>query len=132
MKRILCLVALLVVMMATPVVGQTVLNPRTAEFVASDGHDAMFGDVPLVTRYELRHYIVGTTTPVAVFDLGKPTPDVNRLIVVTFPPLAVSDSTLYFARVYTIGPSGESPSNDSNQYGFTGIPSPVGTPTIKR
>jgi hypothetical protein len=117
---------------AAPVSAQTVLNPTKTEFVASADHDAMFGGVALVTRYELRHYVVGTTTPVAVFDLGKPTPDGNSLIVATFPPLAPSATTLYFARVVVIGPEGSSESNDSNQYGFTGVPAAVGTPTIRK
>lgn len=121
----------LVVTMAATAEAQFVPNPTKAEFMASADHDAMFGGIPLVTRYELRHYVVGATEPVAVFDLGKPTPDANNLIVATFPPLAVS-ATVYFARVYTIGPSGESASNDSNTYGFSGVPAAVGTPTIKR
>ena len=134
MRRAVLVLAVLVALLAAPAVcaAQTVLNPTKAEFVASADHDAMFGGVALVTRYELRHYVVGTTTPVSVFDLGKPTPDANRLITATFPPLAPA-ATIYFARVYVIGPDGESASNDSNQYGFTGVPSPiVGAPTIKR
>src|SRR5574343_1977664 len=125
------LVAVMTLLAVPAAMAQPVLNPTKAEFIASADHDAMFGGVALVTRYELRHYVVGTTTPVAVFDLGKPTPDANGLIVATFPPLAPS-ATIYFARVYTIGPEGESASNDSNQYGFTGVPAAVGTPTIKR
>ncbi len=129
MKRVVFALAL--VLVAVPCVAQTTLNPTKAEFIASADHDAMFGGVALVTRYELRHYVVGTTTPVAVFDLGKPTPNGDNLIVATFPPLAPSMTT-YFARVYTIGPEGESASPDSNQYAFTGVPASVGTPTIKR
>lgn len=129
MKRLLFV--LLVLLAAAPAFAQVTLNPTKAEFIASADHDAMFGGTALVTRYELRHYVVGTTTPVAVFDLGKPTPNGDNLIVATFPPLAPS-AVVYFARVVVIGPEGSAESNDSNQYGFTGIPAAVGTPTIKR
>ncbi len=132
MKR--AMFVLLVVMVATPAVAvaQPVLNPTKAEFVKSADHDADFGGVPLVTRYELRHYVLGATTPVSVYDLGKPTPDANGLIVATFPPLAPSLTTIYVARVAVIGPEGQSESNESNQYAFTGVPAGIGTPTIKR
>src|SRR5574343_691845 len=92
------LVAVMTLLAVPAAMAQPVPNPTTAEFVKSSDHDAMFGDVPLVTRYELRHHVLGATTPVSVYDLGKPTPDANGLITVPFPPLAPS-ATVYVARV---------------------------------
>src|SRR5574343_1089514 len=105
------LVAVMTLLAVPAAMAQPVPNPTTAEFVKSADHDAMFGDVPLVTRYELRHYVLGATTPISVYDLGKPTPDANGVIVATFPPLAPSATTIYFARVMVIGPEGQSESN---------------------
>lgn len=136
MKRAVLLLAALGALLAAPAVvsAQFVPNPGHAEFVPSADHDTMFGGLPLVTRYELRHYVVGQSAPVAVFDLGKPTPDAGTgLITVPFPPLSPNIGIIYVARVAVIGPEGESVSEPSNQYGFSGVPAAVpGAPTIKR
>jgi len=87
----------------------------------------------LVTKYELRHFLVGQTTPASVVDLGKPTPDPTGKIVATFPPLPLNQTLEYVARVVAIGSTGEGVSGPSPEtYFFVGPPVPPTSVGVKK
>jgi len=108
MKRITSLLLLL----PTVVFAQeTTLNPTKAQFTASLDHAT-------VTRYELRHYIVGQLDPVRVDNLGKHTPDATNTITAVFPALTQDSAKRYEAKVVAISSTGEGVSTASNTYLF--------------
>ena len=81
--------------------------PTGVAFTASPDH------ATLVTSYELRIYASGanpqTATPIAISNLGKPTPDANNNITVDLPSFFVSLATgNYVAAVAAIGAGGSS------------------------
>lgn len=112
---------------------QVVLNPTKVQFMASTDHNVTIGGVSVVERYELRHYIVGATSPVQTQDLGKPTPDGANKITVPFTALPLSSTTQYVAKVAAIGPTGEGVSGFSaNTYFFVGSPATPASVVISK
>lgn len=111
---------------------QTVLNPTRVQFTPSPDHSVMIDTVPLVTRYELRHFLSGATTPFSVEDLGKPTPNGLGIIDVPIKALPVNSTSRYNAKVAAIGPTGEGVSLESNPYFFVGAPAPGGKPGVSK
>jgi hypothetical protein len=109
--------------MATSASAQSVvLNPTKVIFTASADHNTVVGGVALVERYELRHYLVGATSPVQTQDLGKPTLD-NGKCTGNVASLPLSTTAQYAAKVVAIGPTGEGVSAFStNTYFFVGPP----------
>ena len=92
---------------------QTVLNPTTVTFTPSTDHAVTVGGVPLVAKYELRHYLVGATSPVQTQDLGKPTP-VSGVISAA------------------VGPTGVGESAASNHYFFAGPPATPASVSVSK
>ena len=112
----------------------TVVNPRIVEFDPSADHATVGTDgQPLVQRYELRIFRLGTTQPYTTTDLGKPGPETDGKIRVDFsnrlspwPP----DGD-YEARVAAVGPSGLGVSDPSNTFSLaSATPPPICTYTL--
>lgn len=127
MRRTFLFLALLALAPALAQAQNLVLAPTTVEFMASADHalNGLDGN-PLVTRYEMRHFLEGASEPVQVIDLGKPTPDgENKIAVVNaawFSAAAIVPNVRYVAKVAAIGPGGEGVSEPSNPFGRTGPP----------
>ena len=124
---IVCVVALL---LAAPVFAQgLVTNPTKVVFTASADHalNGLDGQ-PLVTRYDLRMFLEGASSPVQVIDLGKPTPDAENTITVEnaawFAAGALTPNVRHVAKVAAVGPTGEGLSGESNPFGTTAPPAP--------
>lgn len=100
---------------------QTVLNPTKVQFTPSADHDAVIDGVAIVAGYELRHFIVGASSPVQIESLGKPAP-VSGTITAPITAMPFSTSLQYVARVAAVGPTGEGISESSNPYFFVGKP----------
>ena len=120
---------------AAPVSAQTkvVQNPTTVSFTPSPDHGTTLSDgTMIVTRYELRMFLVGQTVPVAVRDLAKPVP-VSGTISVTnaawFVPLAPNVELI--SRVAAIGPGGEGVSASSNPFAMLTAPGAATALVIK-
>ena len=83
----------LVVATAAVLSAQTVVDPRYVEFSPSADHNTNASDgTPLVQRYSLSVYVVGSSVAVDTMDLGKPTPS-GGVIRVDFLPLLHSVPT---------------------------------------
>ena len=102
---------------------QSVVNPTTLQFTASPDHNTVTNGTPVVSGYTLSFYDVGSTTALASYNLGKPTPDASNVItinltsvVTTWPPSGVT----YEARVVAVGPGGSAPSTPSNSFTTSG------------
>ena len=100
---------------------QTVVDPRFVEFSPSADHNTNASDgTPLVQRYSLSVYVVGSSVAFDTMDLGKPTPS-GGVIRVDFLPLLHSVPTpgvVFEARVTAVGPGGSTASSLSNGFSF--------------
>ena len=100
---------------------QTVVDPRFVEFTPSADHNTNASDgTPLVQRYSLSVYVVGSSAAFDTMDLGKPTPS-GGVIRVDFLPLLHSVPTpgvVFEARVTAVGPGGTTASSLSNGFSF--------------
>ena len=133
MTRIGAMLVGVLLVTATSASAQVVLNPTKVIFTASADHAAMLGGQALVTRYEIRHFLLGASAPVSVEDLGKPTPDGANVITTTFGALPLSTTAQYIARVAAIGPTGEGVSAASvTTYFFAGPPRAGGVPAVAK
>lgn len=135
MRTLVFLIGCLVVL-ATSATAQVVINPTTVQFAASADHASLLPDgSPMVTKYEIRHFLSGATSPVQTGDLGKPSPVsgiVTASIVGTLSSLPFSPTQQYVAKVAAIGPTGEGLSAASNPFVVVGKPGAPGTPTVAR
>jgi len=117
---------------AVPAFSQVVLNPTRVEFAPSADHAVTLPDgTVMVDRYELRHFIVGATSPVQVENLGKPSP-VSGVCSAPITALPFSTSLQYVARVVALGSTGEGVSEASNGYFFVGKPAGPASVTLKK
>ena len=117
---------------AVAAAAQTVINPTRVEFAPSADHGVTLPDgTVMVERYELRHFIVGATSPVQVESLGKPAP-ANGVCSAPITSLPFSTSLQYVARVAAIGGTGEGVSEASNGYFFVGKPGGPASVTLKK
>ena len=120
-------VILLVVAAGIALTAQTVVDPRYVEFTPSADHSALASDgTPLVQRYSLSVFVVGSSVAFDTMDLGKPTPS-GGVIRVDFLPLlhSVPTPTVVFeARVAAIGPGGTTNSTVSNGFSFNAACAP--------
>ena len=102
---------------------QTVVDPQFVEFTPSPDHNTLATDgTPLVQRYSLSFYPVGSSVAFDTMDLGKPTPSAG-IIRVDFLPLRHNIPTpgvTYEARVAAVGPGGSTASTVSNGFSFQG------------
>lgn len=96
---------------------QPVINPTTAEFVASVDHNVVENGASVVASYELRVFAADGVTLVRALNLNKPTPTAANLIIVTITTLmAALPIGDYVARVAAKGPGGETLSALSNPF----------------
>ena len=120
-------VILLVVASGIALTAQTVVDPRYVEFTPSADHNTLASDgTPLVQRYSLSVFVVGSSVAFDTMDLGKPTPS-GGVIRVDFLPLLHSvptPSVVFEARVTAIGPGGTTGSTVSNGFSFTAACAP--------
>ena len=111
----------LVVATAAVLSAQTVVDPRFVEFSPSADHSTNASNgTPLVQRYSLTVYVVGSSVAFDTMDLGKPTPS-GGVIRVDFLPLLHSVPTpgiVFEARVSAVGPGGSTASSLSNGFSF--------------
>lgn len=132
MKKIFLVIAL--ILLASSVNAQTVVNPKTIEFVPSSDHDILALDGSnMVTRYELTIFIEGNSTAISTTDIGKPLP-VAGMISITNPIwfAGLTPNTKYIAKVSAIGPTGSGISDPSNPFGNVGPPTKPGAPVVKK
>lgn len=135
MKKLLF--AALFLLCAVSAHAQTVVNPRTVEFTVSPDHTVVLGDgQPAVTRYDIRFFAVGATTPFSEASLGKPTPDGTGKVSLPLGEipqfLAIPVGTGYVARVAAVGPLGEGVSAPSNPFDIQVSPRAPAGVTIKK
>ena len=127
-------VILVIVASAIALSAQTVVDPQFAEFAPSPDHNTLATDgTPLVQRYSLTFYPVGSSVAFDTMDLGKPTPSAG-IIRVDFLPLRHNVPTpgvTYEARVAAIGPGGSTASTVSNGFSFQGACAPTLNPTSR-
>ena len=111
----------LVVATAAVLSAQTVVDPRFVEFTPSADHNTNASNgTPLVQRYSLSVYVVGSSVAFDTMDLGKPTPS-GGVIRVDFLPLLHTVPTpgvVFEARVTAVGPGGSTASSLSNGFSF--------------
>jgi hypothetical protein len=123
-RRVAC-ATIALVFSASLIVGvaQSILDPRVAEFDPSPDHNSLAADgTPLVQSYALSLYRTGESVPYETVSLGKPTPDSDGKIRVTFITLlsgVPSSGVVYEARVSAVGAGGSSASALSNQFSFS-------------
>lgn len=117
------LLALVLATSATPALAQTaVTDPVIAEFTPSPDHNTVLSGTPLLARYELQFFVLGTAQPSQVVNLGKPAPDPDGKIRVNFTPLLTSwpaAGVVHEARVVAVGSNGVGTSTPSNTFVFT-------------
>ena len=121
-------VILIVVASAIVLSAQTVVDPQFVEFAPSADHNTLATDgTPLVQRYSLTFYAVGSSVAFDTMDLGKPAPSAG-VIRVDFLPLRHTVPTpgvVFEARVAAIGPGGSTASSVSNGFSFQGTCAPT-------
>ena len=114
--------ALALLVCAAAASAQTIVDPQRAEFDPSPDHDALTSDgSAIVKNYSLVIYQSGSTKALQTINLGKPTPDVDGKIRVTFVTLlkpAPTPGVVYVARVGANGPGGTAYSDYSNTFSF--------------
>jgi hypothetical protein len=86
-------------------------DPRAVEFEPSADHARIVRGVPMIERYELRFYAVGSEAILQSIDMGKPTPDADGMIRYSFAGALTGwavQNVPYEARVIAMGPYGTS------------------------
>jgi hypothetical protein len=120
-------VILLVVGSAVALTAQTVVDPRFVEFAPSPDHNTLAPNgTPLVQRYSLSIFAVGSSVAFDTMDLGKPAPSAG-VIRVDFLPLlhaAPTPDVVFEARVTAVGPGGSTGSTASNGFSFAAACAP--------
>jgi hypothetical protein len=114
---------------------QPLSDPNFLEFTASADHDALDSSgQPLVIRYDLLLYVVGSATPIQVVSLGKPTPDpagtIRLPLNTILTPLPAGGLT-YEVRVAAVTAGTSSPSPPSNSFTFL-VPCTYGVSPVSR
>jgi hypothetical protein len=113
--------AIVIGCVASTALGQTI-DPRYVQFSASADHFSKLATgQPVVSGYQMLWYAIGASTPVAVFDLGKPDPDSTGAIVLALTAqmtAAAVQGITYQALIAAVGPSGSAASTSSNAFVF--------------
>lgn len=124
MRSVFVLCALLV---AATVSAQTVVNPTTAQFIASVDHALVVNGTAVVSGYQL-DTMSGTATGALAFSfsLGKPTPGPANLISVVVPQLSTLATGSYVATISALGPGGSGKSAPTSPFSRIG---PATAPT---
>jgi hypothetical protein len=100
----------------------TVVNPTIVQFDPSADHSSLdSAGNPVVLRYDLYFYVVGSAAPYTTVNLGKPAIGPDGTIQVDFSALMaiwpLPDGT-YDARVVAVGQNGTGQSDPSNTFTF--------------
>ncbi len=116
--------ALLVIsLLASDAVGQSITDPLNLEFTPSPDHSATLNGAPVISRYNLEFSFAGASAPFQVEDLGKPNVGSNGRIKIALASVLTSwpaAGIAYEARVTAVGPAGRSVSTPSNAFSFSG------------
>lgn len=117
-------------LLASSASAQLVYNPTTVEFdaVLTEHNDGT------VSRYEIRFFLDGQTSPVATADIGKPVPVSGTLVRVVNPALfsPLLPIVQYTAKVVAIGPTSlEGVSDPSNPFRRVLTPTAPSNPVLK-
>jgi hypothetical protein len=120
---IVLLAAVLPAALASPLLAQTVSDPRVAEFDPSPDHWAVLDSgQPAVLRYELEMYLLGAAFPSLTVDMGKPSPAQDGKIRYDFTSAVAGlawPAGQFEARVNAVGPEGSAASDASNPFTFS-------------
>jgi hypothetical protein len=129
------LIVLLVVGSVIALSAQAVVDPRFVEFNASPDHTTVTSDgTPVVERYSLAFYPVGSSVAFTTVNLGKPPVGAGGVIRVDFLPLLSVQPTpgvSFEARVAAVGPGGSTNSSVSNAFSFSSVCSSSISPTSR-
>jgi hypothetical protein len=131
MKKLILAVFLLSVVSAQA--QTTVINPTKVEFTPSADHNVLIDGQAVVAKYEIRYFVQGSSTSIAVVNLGKPTPVSNLIstaLDITVVPL--SSTVKYVTSVAAMGPTGEGVSSLSNPFMRVGPPAIPGNPIVNK
>lgn len=135
MKRMLFVLAAILMVTSLAQAQGVAVNAKTVEFTASADHDALSIDgTPMVARYEMRIYTETGGVLFSTTDLGKPVPVAGKISVTNAVWFAgLTPRTKYLARVVAMGGTGEGVSADSNPFGNVGPPLAVTpAPVVKK
>lgn len=121
--RLSALTLLLFALSPVLVRAQAVIDPTRAEFTPSSDHTATLSDgTSIVDHYELEFYLIGAAQPFQAATLGKPAPDSDGTIRVSFASVLSSypaPGIMYDAAITAVGPSGIGRSSLSNTFSFS-------------
>ena len=110
---------------ASQVRAQSIVDARRVEFTPSGQHDAVTSSgAPIVERYTIDVFVAGTVWPVASADLGKPVPESDGMIRIDFVSLLsapLANGVTYEAMVQAIGPGGRSGGTRTNTFSFGAV-----------
>ena len=119
-------VVLLAIVLAAsvPVNAQSIVDAGRLEFTPSADHDVIDSETgaALVQSYSLDIFVAGGASPVGTVSLGKPAPESDGLIRLSFLPLLSTPLTpgvIYEAQVSAVGPGGSASSPRSNTFAFS-------------
>ncbi len=105
-----------------------VINPTIVEFDPSPDHAATSSGMPLVVRYDLELYLIGSAQPFKVITLGKPGPQADGKIredLTTRLGSGLSHGILFQAAVAAVGTGGTARSTLSNLFAWSATSAPV-------
>ena len=132
MKFRVSFAVLALVLVASVVQAQPVINPSKVEVTASPDHNVTALGVDLVTSYRLT-FKDGATTIGSPVNAGKPTPNAAGKFDVDIPAavLAVKNKSLTVT-VDIIGPGGTATEPTSGPFGYLGPPRTSGTSPLPK
>jgi hypothetical protein len=114
-----------------------VINPTKLVFTVSTDHDKTMADgKQLVETYRLQVSEVGSDTPppnLFDVDLGKPTPDAARQVILTPPELLTLPlGHTYIAYVLVVGPTGVGVATASPPFARWAPPAPPTAVSLRK
>src|SRR5690349_10079733 len=133
-RSVLIALCTALVLCASRVHAQTVVDARRVEFLPSPDHDALTLDgAPVVEHYSIEIYVAGARWPAASAELDKPATDPDGVIRVDFTnehelsaPLVAG--LTYEAVVYAVGAAGRSDGARSPVFSVAGVVQPPPPP----
>ena len=115
---------------AAPVNAQSIVDAGRVEFTPSADHNVIDSEsgAARVQSYSLDIFVAGGASPVRTVSLGKPAPESDGMIRLSFLPLLSTPLTpgvIYEAQVSAVGPGGSASSPRSNTFAFSSPCSPA-------
>ena len=114
---------------AAPVNAQSIVDAERVEFTPSTDHNVIDSETGArVQSYSLDIFVAGGASPVRTVSLGKPAPESDGMIRLSFLPLLSAPLTpgvVYEAQVSAVGPGGSASSPRSNTFAFSSPCSPA-------